>query len=183
MDSTVPVTLSRLFARSFLLSATTIGGGFVILSVMEKIYVRRLGWLTREEMTDITSLAQSAPGAVAVNAALLAGFRLRGIPGAAVSLLGCILPPFGIMCVLGALYGSVRDSAVVGFLLPYVRLGLGIFLAKIAYGLCRQHLTHAMPWVVYTVSLGGMVFLGLSGIWFLLGAGLLAVLFYQGGKR
>jgi len=73
---------ARLFFQSMALSAFTIGGGFVIISVMRRIYVVRLGWLTEDDMLDITSLAQSCPGAAAVNASILVGHRLGGIFGA-----------------------------------------------------------------------------------------------------
>ncbi len=183
MSSATPVSLSQLFVRSLLLSATTVGGGFVILSVMEKNYVKKLGWFDREEMTDIASLAQSAPGAVAVNAALLVGYRLRGLVGAIVSLFGCILPPFVIMCVLGALYSYVRHSPVVEFLLPFVRLVLGLLLCKIALDLCRRNLTSLSTRLVYAVALVGMVFFRLSGIWFLLGTGLSTILLSMGKHK
>lgn len=160
-------SLWQLFCRSFQLSATTVGGGFVILSAMERIYVERFGWLSREEMLDITAMAQSAPGAVAVNAALLAGAKLRGVAGAIVSLIGCILPPFGIMCVLGMLYGVVRDSAVVSHLLPIVRILIGCMLAKIALSLCRKNLTTRFSRILFTISLVGIVGFGADSIWFL----------------
>ncbi len=177
------ITLWQLFCRSFLLSGTTVGGGFVILSMMEKIYVRRLGWLNEEEMLDITSLAQSAPGAVAVNASLLAGNRLRGTAGAAVSLLGCILPPFGIMCLLGSLYGTVRNSGAVTFLLPAIRILLGLYLAGIAVSLCRKQLNTLFFCVVYAITLTGLLIFHIQSIWFLAAAVILSVIRYSGGKR
>lgn len=171
-------TFRQLFFRSFLLSGTTIGGGFVILSAMEKLYVRKLGWLTREEMLDITALAQSAPGAVAVNASLLAGAKLRGPRGAIVSLAGCILPPFGIMCILGAVYSFIRDSTAVAFLLPLVRIVIGILLARIALSLCRKNLTTPFSRILFAAALVGIVGFGMDSIFFLLGAAILAVILY-----
>ena len=176
-------TLQQLFIRSFFLSATTVGGGFVILSAMEKTYVRSLGWLTHEEMLDITALAQSAPGAVAVNASLLAGAKLHGTVGAAVSLAGCILPPFWIMCILGALYNLIRDSEAVTYLLPFFRIGIGILLSRIALSLCRQYLTAAFSRILFAVTLVGITGFGADSIWFLLGTAILAVILYFGRKE
>ena len=175
-------TLRQLFLRSFFLSATTIGGGFVILSAMDSLYVQKLRWLTREEMTDITALAQSAPGAVAVNASLLTGARLRGTAGAAVSLAGCILPPFGIMCLLGTVYRLIQDSAAVMFLLPAVRLVIGCILSRIALSLCQKHLTTVLSRVLFTITLVGMLGFGADSIWFLLGSAVLAVILYKRKK-
>jgi len=176
-------TIWQLFFRSFVLSGTTVGGGFVILSAMEKLYVRRLGWLTQEEMLDITALAQSAPGAVAVNAALLAGAKLRGTAGALISLLGCILPPFGIMCILGAAYGLIRDSAALEILLPFFRIGIGILLTHIALSLCRKNLSSPGSVLLFAAALIGILWVQADSIWFLAGAAVLAVVQYFGRNR
>lgn len=176
-------SLWNLFCRSFQLSATTIGGGFVILSAMERIYVNQLGWLTHEEMLDITAMAQSAPGAVAVNAALLAGTKVRGTAGAIASLVGCILPPFGIMCLLGMVYSKVRDSAAVAFLLPIVRILIGCMLAKIAVSLCRKNLTTRFSRILFTISLVGIVGFGADSILFLALAAVVAVVYYMWRKK
>lgn len=176
-------SLWKLFCRSFQLSATTVGGGFVILSAMERIYVKQLGWLTQEEMLDITAMAQSAPGAVAVNAALLAGTKVRGTAGAMVSLLGCILPPFGIMCLLGMVYSKISDSAAVSFLLPIVRILIGCMLAKVAVSLCRKNLTTRFSRILFIVSLVGIVGFGADSIVFLALAAIVAVVYYIWRKK
>ena len=106
-------SLWQLFCRSFQLSATTVGEGFVILSAMENIYVERFGWLSREEMLDITAMTQSAPGAVAVNAALLAGAKLRGVAGAIVSLIGCMLAKIAVSLCRKNLFSKLGHAASV----------------------------------------------------------------------
>ena len=73
--------LWTLFSSMLRISAFTFGGGFVIVSLMKKKLVDELGWLTEEEMLDMTALAQSAPGPIAVNAAILVGRRVAGWPG------------------------------------------------------------------------------------------------------
>jgi len=176
-------TIWQLFLRSFILSGTTVGGGFVILSAMDKLYVRRLGWLTHEEMLDITALAQSAPGAVAVNASLLTGAKLRGTAGALISLLGCILPPFGIMCILGAAYGLIRDNAALEILLPFFRIGIGILLTHIALSLCRKNLSSPGSVLLFAAALIGILWVQADSIWFLAGAAVLAVVQYFGRNR
>ncbi|MBQ3178069.1 MAG: chromate transporter [Clostridia bacterium] len=176
-------TVWQLFIRSFTLSGTTVGGGFVILSAMERLYVRRLGWLTREEMLDITALAQSAPGAVAVNASLLTGAKLRGTVGAAASLIGCILPPFGIMCILGAVYRFLRNSTVLTFLLPFFRIAVGILLLRITLSLCRRNLNTPYTICIFTAALTGILCFHVDSVWFLLGAAGMTILLYFRRKK
>ena len=79
---------TKLFLRSLIISATTVGGGFVIISVVRALYVEKLKLLTEEEMLEMTSLAQSSPGAVAINLSVVLGYKLCGISGAAIAVLG-----------------------------------------------------------------------------------------------
>ena len=71
-----------LFTSTFTLSAFTFGGGFVIIPLMRKKFVEQLHWIDEEEMMDLTAIAQSSPGAIAVNASILVGYRVAGVHGA-----------------------------------------------------------------------------------------------------
>ena len=79
-----------LFLSSLQLSAFTFGGGYVIVPLMRRRFVEQLHWIDEEEMLDMTAIAQAAPGAMAVNAALLVGYRMAGFVGALVTMAGTI---------------------------------------------------------------------------------------------
>ena len=72
--------LKRLFVSTLYLSTFTFGGGYVIISLMKKKFVDEYHWIEEEEMLDLTAIAQSAPGAVAVNGAIVVGYKLAGQP-------------------------------------------------------------------------------------------------------
>ena len=94
----------ELFFSTFKLSACTFGGGFVIIPLMRKKFVEELGWIEEDEMMDLTAIAQSSPGAIAVNASILVGYHVAGFPGAMLAVLGTILPPLiiiSIICIRG----------------------------------------------------------------------------------
>lgn len=80
------VLLWKLFKATFLLSAFTFGGGFVIVSLMKKKFVEELGWLEEEEMLDITAIAQSSPGPIPINASVILGYRMCGLAGSLVAI-------------------------------------------------------------------------------------------------
>mgnify|MGYP002605515444 CR=1 FL=1 len=73
--------LWKIFISTLYLSAFTFGGGYVIVSLMKKKFVDELHWIDEEEMLDLTAIAQSSPGAIAVNAAILVGWKTVGLPG------------------------------------------------------------------------------------------------------
>ena len=71
-------TLWQLFLSTLYISAFTFGGGFVIVTFMKKKFVDELHWIDEDEMLDLTAIAQSSPGSIAVNAAILVGWRVYG---------------------------------------------------------------------------------------------------------
>ena len=97
--------LLTLFLATLKISAFTFGGGFVIIPLLRRKFVEELKWIDEEEMLDLTAIAQSSPGAVAVNASILVGCRVAGLTGAVVSVLGTVIPPlFIISCGMTGLY-------------------------------------------------------------------------------
>ena len=78
----------KLFTSTFYLSAFTFGGGYVIIPLMKKKFADDLHWIEEKEMLDLTAIAQSSPGPIAVNAAILIGYRLAGKLGTLVTIIG-----------------------------------------------------------------------------------------------
>jgi len=99
----------KLFWNTFQLSAFTFGGGYVIVPLMKKQFVEKLHWIDEKEMLDFTAIAQSSPGAMAVNASVLLGYHLAGVPGALVSVFGTVLSPLILLSII-----SVGYSAFIG---------------------------------------------------------------------
>ena len=93
-------TYLQLFLSTFRISACTFGGGFVIVPLLRRRFVEELGWINEQEMLDLTAIAQSSPGPIAVNAAILVGYRAAGLSGALVTLLGSVLPPLMIISLI-----------------------------------------------------------------------------------
>lgn len=90
----------QLFATFFKIGAFTFGGGWAMISIIEREIVDKHGWLPREEFLDLLAIAQSLPGILAVNIATSIGDRLRGIRGSSVAALGTILPSFIIILAI-----------------------------------------------------------------------------------
>ena len=127
--------LLKLFTSTFYLSAFTFGGGYVIISLMKKKFVDDMHWLEEEEMLNYTAIAQSAPGAVAVNGSILVGFRVAGFPGAVVAMFGTILPPLIIISVLFFFYEAFRSNALVGAVLMGMQAGVAAVIADVVVNL------------------------------------------------
>ncbi len=120
-----------LFRTTFFLSAFTFGGGYVIVSLMRKKFVEELSWLTEEEMLNFTAIAQSSPGAVAVNASVLVGYRVGKLPGALISVLGTVLPPMLVLSVISLFYAAFQSSPLVAAVLRGMRSGVVAVIADV----------------------------------------------------
>ncbi len=118
-----------LFIEMFRLSAFTFGGGYVIVPLMKRSFVDKLGLMSEKEMLDYTAVAQSAPGAVAINTSILVGMRLGGIPGAAITLFATILPPLIIISVIALIYELVIGNTIVLAVLRGMRAGICAVIA------------------------------------------------------
>lgn len=130
------ISLLTIFLLMFKLSAFTFGGGYVIISMMQKEFVEKRGWLTEEEMQDITVVAQSAPGPVAVNSAIMMGYKLRGTGGIAVASIGIACPPLIILTIISAFYTQFKESVVIASILLGLRAGVAAIVMDVALSMC-----------------------------------------------
>ena len=125
--------LRKLFFSTLYLSAFTFGGGYVIVTLLKKKFVDELHWIDEEEMLDLVAIAQSSPGAIAVNGAIVVGYKLAGLLGVLVSVLGAILPPFFILTTLSFFYGMFRENHIIQSMLKGMNAGVA---AVIIYVVC-----------------------------------------------
>lgn len=137
----------KLFWSTFQLSAFTFGGGYVIVPLMRRKFVLQLHWIEDDEMLDLTAIAQSTPGAMAVNASVLVGYRVAGILGACITVLATILPPFLILSVISLFYAQFRDNWVVNLVLRGMQAGVAAVICDVVVSMSRNifKLRRALP--------------------------------------
>ena len=172
-----PARLWRMFYTMLYISTFTFGGGFVIVSLMKKKYVDQYGWLSEEEMLDMTALAQSSPGAIAVNAAILTGYRLAGFLGVAVSVVAIVLPPLIILSVISFFYGAFRDSPAVQAVLRGMQAGVAAVICDVVLDLSGKMVKtrSVLSIVLMLVTFVLVYFLNVSVILLILAAALLGI--------
>ena len=124
-----------------MLSACTFGGGFVIVSLMKKEFVEKLGWLDEGEMLDITGIASSSPGPIPINASVILGYRMAGLMGSLVAVIGTALPPLIIISVISTFYEQFRSNQYVALALQVMRAGVAAVIfdvvLKLAANVCK----------------------------------------------
>ena len=123
--------LRTLFFATLYISAFTFGGGYVIVTFMKRKFVDELHWLEEKAMLDMTALAQSTPGAIAVNAAILVGWRVAGFPGMVVAVLGSILPPMVILTLISFIYQAFAANPYVALVLKGMQAGVAAVILDV----------------------------------------------------
>ena len=127
--------LFKLFCCTLYISAFTFGGGFVIVTLMKRKFVDELHWINEEEMLDMTALAQSSPGAIAVNAAILMGWRMGGFAGMLTAVMGTILPPLIILSIISYFYAAFATNRYVALMLKGMQAGVAAVIFDVVLSL------------------------------------------------
>lgn len=131
----------KLFFSTLQLSAFTFGGGFVIIPLMRKKFVLQLKWIDEHEMMDMTAIAQSSPGAIAVNASILVGYHVAGFAGALCTVLGTVIPPLVILSVISFFYAAFRDNLIVNMVMKGMQAGVAAVICDVVLTMGRSVLS------------------------------------------
>ena len=164
--------LRQLFFSTLYLSAFTFGGGYVIVTLLKKKFVDDLHWIDEDEMLDLVAIAQSSPGAIAVNGAIVVGYKLAGIPGVLVSVLGAILPPFIIITAISFFYNAFKSNFIVQAVLTGMKAGVSAVIISVVFDMASgivksKDMINLLIMVIVFIA---NYFLGVNVIWCILGA-------------
>ncbi|MBS5115740.1 MAG: chromate transporter [Erysipelotrichaceae bacterium] len=129
--------LLKLFISTLYLSAFTFGGGYVIVTLMKKKFVDEYHWIEENEMLDLVAIAQSAPGPIAINGAIVVGYKLAGMIGVLVAIIGTVLPPFLIISIISIFYNIFKTNIWINWLLEGMQAGVGAVIASVSYEMGR----------------------------------------------
>ena len=160
-------SLWQIFSVFAGIGAFTIGGGYAMIPLVESA-MRRRGWIPEDEMPDITVLAQSAPGLLAVNMAIYCGWRLRGLKGAIAATLGAVMPSFVIILLVAILFTEIRDNPIVERIFRGIRpVAVGLIVVP-AVNMARKGCLRWWQWLLCAATLAAIVLLKFSPIYIIL---------------
>ena len=145
-----PFSYRKLFISTFLISAFTVGGGFVLIPLMKAKFVDEYGWLKENEALDLVSIAQSAPGVMACNSSIIMGYRMGGFLGSLTALLATVLPPLITLTIISYFYDAVASNPYVRMFLKGMQCGVTAILIKVVFDLVVKQVKKklALPLIV-----------------------------------
>ena len=170
--------LWTLFRSMFILSACTFGGGFVIVSLMKKRFVEELNWMDEDEMLDITAITQSSPGPLPVNASVIIGYRMYGVVGSLVAILGTILPPMIIISIISVFYNEFRTNRYIAIALQVMRAGVAAVIFDVTINLAKNvcKTRRVLYIAMMVISFVCVVFFSVSAMYIILSCLLIGII-------
>ncbi len=160
-------SLWQLFGVFAKIGAFTIGGGYAMISLIQNEIVRRK-WLSEDDFSELITLAQTAPGLLAVNISIFTGFRLRGVKGSIVATLASILPSFLIILAIAMAFSGFQDNPTVIRIFKGIRPVVVALILVPMINMARKSDDTWWKWTLSAVVLALVGFLGVSPIYILL---------------
>lgn len=176
--------LVKLFGIMFYLSAFTLGGGYVIVSLMREIFVETYHWIDEEEMLDLVAIAQFSPGAIAVNGAIVVGYKIAGIFGIIAGVVATVLPPFLIISLISAGYERYIGNIWIAMMLKGMQAGISAVIISVVWDMLKPY-AKEKDWASFLLM---MVVFAANLIWninvfyillFAIGSGIVKVLYMR----
>lgn len=130
----------KLFKSTFIISAFTVGGGFVIIPLLKAKYVDEYKWIKEKDALDLVAIAQSMPGVVAINSAVILGYKMRGVKGTLTALLATVLPPLITLSLICIFYNLFATNPYVKLLLKGMQCGATALIINVAYDLLKKRI-------------------------------------------
>lgn len=180
--------LRTLFLTFFKIGLFTFGGGYAMIALLEEEFIQRRKWLDKDEFLDMAAIAESTPGPVAINSATYLGYKLAGVPGAAVSTVAVCLPSFCIIYVISLFFEQFTQLNVIAnafkgiqVCVIYLIFSAGVRMLK---ALDKSALSRGVLWCVMLAMVGfSLAGVSVSSILVILLSGVAGVVFWLVSRK
>ena len=184
--SIMPILLD-LFLTFAKVGLFTFGGGYAMISLIEDTCVRKKQWITHEDMMNVTVIAESTPGPIAINCATFVGYKQKGLPGAVMATLGMILPSFLVILLISTFLEHFLEIAWIANAFKGIRIAVGILILDAALKMIRKMPKKRMPLAIMICAAALMLLVNLfswdlSSIVIMLAAGVVSLSLFIMGK-
>ena len=157
-------TLWTLFATFFKIGLFTFGGGYAMIPIIEDICVERNRWITHEDMMQVTIIAESTPGPIAINCATFVGHRVGGIAGSVASTFGVVLPSFIIIYSISMFLESFLEITVIASAFRGIKIAVGILIINAGFKMMKKIPKTLLSRVILVSALAAMLMTDLLGL-------------------
>ena len=167
-----------LFLSFFKIGAFTLGGGYVMIPLIEKEVVYNRKWIQQDDFTDMLTLAQSAPGPIAINTAVFVGFKTSGLAGLMAAVSGVVIPSFIAILLIAVFFTDIKDNAVVERIFCGIRPAV---VALIVVPVVNMLKKGGFRFGIISIALASAFTvwrLGISPVWVIAIAGIVGIMYH-----
>ncbi|MBR3040021.1 MAG: chromate transporter [Lachnospiraceae bacterium] len=175
---------SSLFLTFIKIGLFTFGGGYAMIPIIENICVERKKWITHDEMMDITVIAESTPGPIAINCATYVGYKQKGIWGAIAATFGVVLPSFVIIYLISLFLDNFLEITWIANAFKGIRIAVGILILDAGIRMFIKMKKRVIPCIILVLSFAAMMLINVfawsfSSIFLILIAALISLVIFQ----
>ena len=139
----------------------TFGGGYAMIPMIEGICVEEKKWITSDEMLNITVIAESTPGPIAINCATFVGYQQAGFAGALAATLGIVLPSFAVIYAISLCLDNFLEIIVIANAFRGIKAAVGLLIIDAAIKMIRKMKKKRLSSVIIAASCGAMLLINL----------------------
>jgi len=139
----------------------TFGGGYAMISMIENNCVERKQWITHDEMMNVTVIAESTPGPIAINCATFTGYKKAGFVGALAATLGIVVPSFAIIYLISMFLDNFLELTIIAHAFQGIKIAVGILILDAAVTMIRKMHKKALPRAIMLCSFAAMLLINL----------------------
>lgn len=142
----------------------TFGGGYAMISMIENACVEKKQWITHEDMMNVTVIAESTPGPIAINCATFVGYRQKGFAGALFATLGIVLPSFVIIYLISMFLDNFLEIMLIANAFKGIRIAVGILILDAAITMIKKMRKKLVPRVIMVCSFMAMLLINIFSL-------------------
>lgn len=170
--------LIEIFTAFFKIGCFTFGGGYAMIPLIEKEIVENKRWVTDEEVVDVFAVAQSMPGAIAINTSTFIGYKIAGRKGAVIATFGVVLPSFIIITLIAAFFGKFQDNPLVKAAFDGIRPVIVGLILMAAIKMAKASIKDKTGAIITAASTILIVFFDIHAILTIIGGVLIGLIIY-----
>ncbi|WP_338787202.1 chromate transporter [Metabacillus sp. FJAT-53654] len=156
--------LFQIFWTFLKIGPVTFGGGYAMIPLIEREVVDKKKWINHEDVTDVFAIAESIPGAIAINSSTFIGYRIGGIRGAIAALLGVFLPTFLIVVVLSIVFLQIQNNPKIEAAFQAIRASIVALIVYAGYMIGKTAIIDKTTLVISVGSMAILFFLHLHPV-------------------
>ncbi len=164
------VRLKDLYIEFFLLGIQLLGGGYVIVPLIQQSIINKHHWITNEELTDYYAISQSIPGIIAANISAFVGYKIRGKSGAATALLGIISSPIISILIVALIVDFLLKISFIKSIFWGVSVAVIILVYLTIKEMWKNSLTDIVTWIIFLGCFASSFFFKFSPVLAILGS-------------